>query len=324
MGAGTAIPWAARLHGALDGQAVQATLGDRGARVEARLGAPLDLGLQVRTKTLNPVGLFSRPVLLGDSSWDGEVLATADEPERARLFLVAPLTRAILDLNASATGIEIDDGAVASRYPPPDAPGLVDQLRRVALVAAEMDARRPTLPPAGPLAAHARALGALEGSGCVVSRSPLGLRGKVGATHVDARFRRMAAGRFSFELHVTPLEPGPDCGLLVSPTSLGDRAAVLLGGEDIRTGEPRFDRAFRVRCLDEARARGLVDAETRELLFELASLSDELALTERSILLRGEVSRLPAERVVTLIHAAATACERAARSAPRAAEGPYR
>lgn len=324
LSSGGLNPWAARLHGMIDGQAVQVTFGDRGARAEARIDPPLDLGLTIRQKTLRPTDLFSETVRLGDSDWDDEVVATADEAERARLLLDSPLKRLVLDLNASASGLEIDDASVATWSPQPDAPALIDQIRRVALVAGQIDRRRSDLPPAGPLAEHARVLAGLAGPQLALSISPLHLTGTLGAARLAVRFRRSAASRYTLELHATPLEPGPECGLTVRPATLGDRAAVLFGGEDIEIGEPRFDRAFRVRCLQPARARAIFDEEMRATLFEISSLSEELTLTERSLLVRTDAARVPAVRLAALLHAAAAACERTARVTTISPEGPYR
>ncbi|MEZ4307005.1 MAG: hypothetical protein R3F14_03010 [Polyangiaceae bacterium] len=99
--------------GELDGQRVIAAISSQGTLIDAVLRPPLDLGLSLSTRAFTFAPTFGRRIHLGDSSWDDELNATADEPDRARvLFRDSDLRGAVLMLNATNLGFEMTDHRV--------------------------------------------------------------------------------------------------------------------------------------------------------------------------------------------------------------------
>lgn len=316
--------WWAHADGVIDGHRVSAKHVNQGVLIQAWFEMPMDLGLSITSATFSTTTGFRDRIQLGDSDWDDELYATADEPSRAKALFESGLKPQVLALNALGARLTMNDATVSVVLPPPDVMGLVDVIRRTATVARDVDVVRRALPAAGPVVELAAAGSTFASQAAFeVTRCPFTMRGTLDGASVGVRCARWRSG-FGFELHAMPLDPGPEYGLSITPSTLLDHVATLFGGEDVRVGDTRFDPAFRVRCADPELAKALLDEEAQALLFDVASVADELTLTDRSLLLRTPAARVPPDRLVSTLQAAAALTARATRPSLRGREGPYR
>lgn len=312
-------------QGQLDGQQVSYAWGEQGSRVEALFDPPLDLGLHVRSRGFANLPSLGARVLLGDSNWDDEVIATADEPGRAAVLFAADARRGVLGLNATSAELELSDDRVVSHVTVLDVEGIVQALTHVARVASLVAAARRAVPVAAPLAAHAAILRTFAREHELqLEESPLDLRGELESVRLSARFVRTGRGEFQLDLRAEPLDTPPGFGLLVRRASALDRVRTFLGGQDILTGDPGFDPAFLVRAKDEPRARSGLDGDARALLLELGARFEEVSLDDASLAARTPVTRVRPDELVMLLSAACTVTERVARAASDVSRGPYR
>jgi hypothetical protein len=307
----------------VDGHRVRIERGEQGMRIKAFFAVSLDLGLMVSSRTFGLVDGLEGQLRFGDSDWDDEVHGVADEPERAKTLLDGELRGQIQHLNAYYLRVRIDDHAVAAFSEFAES-ACVKAVREAITIAQGVERRRVRLQPAALLAQHAANLETFaRANDLALMLTPLSLEGMLGGASVRAHFLRSESGVILFELLATPVEPGPERGLRVRPTTLGDRAAIFFGGEDIRAGEALFDKAFRVECTDTRHAETLLDEPTRKLLMDLASVSDEFNLGDNSLLMRSTATRFPSDRIVATVVGAAAVTARAARVFT-GRDGPYR
>jgi hypothetical protein len=312
------------VHGEMEGQKVRAVWSDRQTRVEALLDPGLDLGLRVHTR-----GFVEMPslhgVLLGDSNWDGEVSAVADEPARARVLFAGPARAAVLGLNARHTGIAITDDAVGVFVNEWDADVLETAFQLVARTAALVSEARRSVPPAEPLSHHARALRAFAAEHpCHVDETPLHAHGDLGPSRFVAHFVRTGRGAFDLDVRVAPVEPGQGIGLLVRCESAVDRVRTFLGGQDLQTGDAAFDPAFLVRAAEPDRAIAALDPDVRALLLDLRARFEKVTLDDASLSLRGPAARVRPDELGMLLDLASTVVDHVARAGAAVLRGPYR
>lgn len=90
------------------------------------------------------------------------------------------------------------------------------------------------------------------------------------------------------EVHVA-IWPPLDLGLCVRPQGLVERWLVeLVGVEDHETGDPDFDRVFRITAEEASRAQALLDAAVRRRITALASLEGEIEVRDGLVAARGQ------------------------------------
>lgn len=314
-----------RLRGVIDGQKVVCALTDRGARLEGIFEPALDLGLDVSTRQVTFIPTIGRKIAIGDSGFDEELDATADEPGRAALLFAGALRGAVLGLNATNMGLEMTDERVTVMAPLYDLKAAIDGLPKVARVAAMVAEARRSVPPAGPLNPYSEALGAFgRARGFQVEKTPLSAVGRLRDAAVSARCVR--TGRTAFDMEVRAAVPGGGdaMGLYVRRESLLDRARTLLGGQDLRTGDPAFDPVFLVQATDAERAVAALDGDVRALLLDLAARFDSVLLTGPELMLLGAVQRVRAADMEMVLEAASTVVERVVRASGAVLRGPYR
>ncbi|MFO0589666.1 MAG: hypothetical protein U0441_19160 [Polyangiaceae bacterium] len=311
--------------GELEGQRVRTVWSDRATVVRAELDPPLDLGLHVTSKAFVTLPSLSERVLLGDSNWDDEVVATADEAARGATLFEGDARRAVLGVNASSIGFLVTDERVDSYALQYDTGALESALQRVARVAALIHQGRASIPPPSVLAAHAEALATLARErGLTHERTPLRLSGALGPARVTVQFTREARGAFDLRVRAEPLEGSLGAGVRIRRETLVDRVRKIAGYQDLRTGDAAFDPMFLVQAEDEARAVAALDADVRALLLELARRFDEVEIDEAGITARGPARQCPAAEIVSLIEASTTVVDRIARASAAEVRGPYR
>jgi hypothetical protein len=312
-------------EGKLEGQQVSCAWNERGSRVEARFDPPLDLGLAIRSRGFANLPSLGQRVHLGDSNWDDEVIATADDAERAAVLFAADARRGLLGLNATTAHLEVTDERVVADVSLPDVESIVQALTHAARLASFVAAARLTVPVAAPLRAHAAALRAFAGEHRLqLEQSPLTLWGERTGVRLSAQFVRIGRNAFDVEVRVEPAEASDGFGLRVRRESTLDRVKTLFGGQDILTGDAVFDPMFLVRAEDEARAKGGLGGDVRALLLELARRFEVVSLDDASLVARSPVGRVPAAELVSLLEAACTVTELVGRAAADVSRGPYR
>lgn len=313
------------VQGELDGQRVRSAWGDRATTVFADLDPALDLGLEVHTHGFVTLPSLSERVLLGDSNWDDEVVATADDAERAAVLFADDARRAVLGLNATSAGFQVTDQAVAAYVLQLDEAMLVNAFQHAARAAQLLGRARKAVPVAAPIAAHAKALRALaRARSLTMEETPLAAAGELRAVRLAVRFQRTGRDAFDMVVRAEPTEGTLGSGLLVRRESLVDRLRTLVGGQDFRTGDAAFDPMFLVRGDEEARVLAALDADVRALLLDLAKRFEAVAMDEGGLSLRGSAARVPADQTATLLEAACSVVEAVARASGAVLRGPYR
>ena len=313
------------VRGEIDGQRVHSAWGDRATTVFADLDPPLDLGLDVQTHGFVTLPSLSERVLLGDSNWDDEVVAMADDAGRAALLFADDARRAVLGLNATSAGFKVTDQAVAAYVLQLDEAMLVQAFQHAARAAQLISRARKAVPVAAPLAAHAKVLRTLARErSLAIEETPLALTGELRSVRLSVRFQRTGKDEFDIVVRAEPTEGTLGSGLLVKRESLVDRLKTLVGGQDFRTGDAAFDPVFLVRGDEEARVLAALDAEVRALLLDLARRFPAVAMDEGGLSLRGSAARVPADQTATLLEAACAIVEGVARASGAVLRGPYR
>lgn len=312
-------------EGQLEGQQVSCAWNERGSRVEALFDPPLDLGLHVHSRGFANMPSLAARVVLGDSNWDDEVMATADDPARAAVLFASDARRSVLGLNAITSYLELSDESVVTHAMVLDVEAVIQALTHVARIAAVIAAERHRVPVARPLLAHAAVLQAFSREHDLMLReTPLDLRGELASAQLVARFVRTGRNEFDLDLRATPLDAPPGFGLVVRRGSALDRVRTFFGGQDILTGDPVFDPAFLARAEDEPRALGALEGDVRALLLDLSARFEEVSLDDAALSARTPVARVRPEDLTMLLEAACTVTERVARAAAAVTRGPYR
>lgn len=318
----------ARLGGVVEGQRVACALTSQALRLEGLFEPALDLGLDVSTRHVTFVPTLGRRLSLDDPSWDQELSATADEPERAARLFGDGVRGAVLGLNATNLGLSVDDERVTVLAPLYDVRAALEGLPRVARVAALVAEARAKVPVAGVLKKHSDALRAFGAGGAgrrlAIEETPLSASGELRDASIELRCARTGRAAFAMEVRAAALEPAADIGLLVRRESMLDRARTLLGGQDLRTGDAAFDPAFLVQAAEADRAAAALDADVRALLLDLRARFDEVTLTGATLALRGPAARVPAEDMAMVLEAASTVVARVARASGAVPRGAYR
>jgi hypothetical protein len=311
--------------GLLEGQRVSCTWSERGSRVEAWFDPPLDLGLHVRSLGFVNLPSLGSRVFLGDSNWDEEVIATADDAARAAVLFASDARRAVLGLNAISAYLEMSDESVATQVQTLDPEAVIQSLTHVARVAARIAVERLAVPVAAPLRAHAEVLRVFASEHELSLReTPLELRGEREGVLLEMWYLRTGRSEFDLEVRATPMEAPEGFGLVVRRESALDRVRTFLGGQDISTGDPVFDPAYLVRAEDEGRAIAALDPDVRALLMDLGARFEEVSLEGAALTARTAVKRVKAEDLRMLLEAACTVSERVARAAAGVTRGAYR
>lgn len=319
------LTFAPRVHGVLDGRPVRCTWGDQGARIEGLLEPPLDFGLHIATKNVTPSLDFGSRIVLGDSSWDDELHATADEPGRAGAAMTPDVRAAVLLLNAENAGITITDEKITAAALQYDVQASIRALRKVVNVARVLDeARSAAAPPASitPLVAACKAFAAE----CSLSfaNTPCRVNGTLRDVALSLAFRRTGKARFTLGLRAAPVAAPHGFGLVVRPESTLDRVRTFFGAQDVHTGDPTFDPAFLVQAAEEERARSALDPDVRALLLDLRRHFEKVTLHDATLTLETPAAPLRPEDLAPTIEMACTivsSVERASAATPR---GPYR
>ena len=315
----------ATVSGTLEGQRVHAAWGDRATAVRAELDPPLDLGLHITSKAFVTLPSLSERVLLGDSNWDDEVVATADEAPRGATLFDGDARRALLGLNASSVDFLVTDDRVESYVMQFDASLLETALHHVARVASLMDRERAKIPVPSVLAAHAEALRRLSRErGLSIEQTPLRVSGVLGPARVTVRSERKGRGTYHLHVRAEPIEGSLGTGLLVRRESLVDRVRKIGGYQDLQTGDAAFDPMFLVQAQDGARALAGLDADARALLVDLARRFECVEIDEGGLTAHGPARMCPAPEMVSLIEAATAVVDRIARASAAELRGPYR
>jgi hypothetical protein len=313
------------VHGELEGQHVRCSWGDRATRVDALLEPGLDLGLDVQGRNFVLVPTFGRKIVLGDSNWDDELSATADEPQRAAVLFAGDARGSVLKLNAQSWGFEIKDHHVTAFAQQYDVDGLVHAFQQVARVASQMDAARKAVPPASGLTQHAAALRAFGRKHQLgVEETPLHVWGQFKGVRLEARFVRTGKDTFDLQAGASPVEATLGSGLLVRRETAMDRARTFFGGQDLRTGDKVFDPAFLVQAQEAERALAALDGDVRALLLELRARFEAVKLEDGGLLLRGPATKVGAEALEGILESACTVVESVARANASVQKGPYR
>ncbi len=313
------------VHGELEGQSVRCSWGDRATKVEALLEPGLDLGLDIQGRNLVLVPTFGRRIVLGDSNWDDEVSATADEPDRAALLFAGEARGAVLRLNAMSWGFEIADDHVAAFSQQYDVDGLVHTFSQVARVASRIAEARKSLPAAGLLSQHAAAFREIARKHrLAVEETPLHLWGRIREVGILAWFVRTGKDAFDLAVRASPAEAGLGAGLLVRRETAMDRVRTFFGGQDLRTGDAVFDPAFLVQAAEAERAIAALDGDVRALLLELRGPFDRMRLEDAGLTLRGPAAKVAASALEGIAESACTVVESVARANAAVQKGPYR
>jgi hypothetical protein len=311
--------------GVLEGQRVSCTWSERGSRVEAWFDPPLDLGLHVRSLGFVNLPSLGSRVFLGDSNWDEEVVATADDARRAAVLFASDARRAVLGLNAITSYLEMTDESVVTQVAVLDPEAVIQSLTHVARVAARVAAARHAVPVAAPLRAHAEILrGFASDNGLLLRETPLELRREREGVVLEVGYLRTGRSEFDVEVRATPVDAPEGFGLVVKRESALDRVRTFLGGQDIVVGDPVFDPAYLVRAEDEKRAIAALDEDVRALLMDLGARFEEVSLEGASLTARTAVSRVRPEDLRMLLEAACTVSDRVSRGASGVTRGAYR
>jgi hypothetical protein len=142
-----------------------------------------------------------------------------------------------------------------------------------------------------------------------------------GALRMSAH--RVDRGQFYIAVHVVFDEP-LGIGLLVEPTQALDSIRCLLGKEDVKLGDSRFDPALIVQANRAYSVSTLLDHSVRAQILELLGLATGFRMTDDSIQIRAPISSDPRQGP-QLAEAAAELARRVARNArPGRVVGPYR
>lgn len=314
-----------RLIGVIDGQKVTCSATDRATRIDAILEPALDLGLSVSTRNITFIPTLGRKITLGDSSWDEELHATADEPERAAVLFSGALRGALLGLNATNMGVTMTDERVTIMAPLYDLRATLDALPKAARVAAMVSEARRQVPVAAQLKPYSNTLRALGRERWIeIADTPLSAAGTLREVALAVRGVRTGRAAFDLEVRATPLEGPAAMGLLVRRESMVDRVHAFFGGQDLRTGDAAFDPTFLVRAQDIDRAIVALDADVRALLLDLSSRFDEVTLSDSELSARGPAARLRPEDMEMVLEAASAIMARVVRASGAVIRGPYR
>jgi hypothetical protein len=279
---------------------------------------PLDLGLELCSLA------GARP----ERGFGACFRLRADEPDRARELLVAPLQKLLLAEIARGSSVTVrDQGIVVSQavYPKdeiwlPQALSACARAMPVILRAAE------ALPPAAALRGTAgrwQELGLRHGL-TLRTGSPLRLEGTFAGARVAASSVRVGPASYQVELRVALREP-LGLGLLIQPAALYDRHAEPLA-DDVTLGDRTFDDELVVRGEDGAALRAIFDAELRERILAAQRRHGPLFFLDDALGVR--LPALPEdpatlERTVTLLVDLAEHIQ-ARRRGPERHLGPYR
>lgn len=316
---------AARLQGEQNGQKVICSATDRGTRMEAPFEPALDLGLSVSTRQFTLTPTLGRKVALGDSSFDDEVHASADEPQRAAKLLSRGLCEVLLQLNAGNLEMTMTDERVSVLSAPYDMNAVATALPKIARVAELVAEARKRVPETEALSPYARELTAFGAErGLTVEKTPLSASGLLADAALGVRFLRVGQGTYELSVKARPVEVIAPMGLLIRRESLVDRVHTFFGGQDLRTGDPLFDPVFLVRATDAERATLALDADARAWLLDLAARFYSVTLSDAGLSLRGPVTRIKASDLPMALDATQSVVSRVARASSSVAHGPYR
>jgi hypothetical protein len=109
--------------------------------------------------------------------------------------------------------------------------------------------------------------------------------GQLGSVYVHVHSVRTDCLHYQLEVSVRFPEPLA-LGLDVQPTGVLDKVAVFFGGQDIQTGQPAFDGAFRVKAADTAGAVQLLDPGRAARILQLQANAGPTLINDEGIAVR--------------------------------------
>ena len=264
-------------------------------------------------------------MVVGDPSWDDEVAATADEPERAAHLLTPEVRSAVLRLNAETMGFELSDQKALASALQYDIEASVRALQVMARLGRAVKEARAAVPPPARIVGHVAACSAVAAAhGLAVEQTPFRMTGILREVSLSVAFRRTGAGQLAVHLQAAPVTPPRAFGLVVKPETTLDRVRTFFGGQDLQTGDAAFDPAFLVRAAEEGRALGALDSDVRALLLDLRARFEKVSLQDATVTLAGPVTGVRGDDMAHVIEMACTVVERVERASAAVVRGPYR
>ncbi len=320
-----------RMWGLVDGQPVQVVRELRGGGkqrvpwtvVSCVVSPPLDLGLCVTPQgTLSPLwnsltGQVDLPV--GDPAFDDAFVVRGDEHGRVHVLLDPALRGLLLSALRHGTTMTLGDAGlkIEQRGDVTDASWLEWALRVAAQTGLAMERARWNVPAATPLMVYraawddfARARG-LRGMS-----TPLCMWGMLGTREVRVYAVRVAELAYQLEIFVRyPDRLGLD--LLVRPNATFDSLSVILGGQDVRVGDPVFDPAFRVKAARADRVPAVLDPAVRDKMIRLHGVCSSLEVRDDGVALRTTQIPLRPDDALALLGEASSLADRVWNNARR-------
>jgi len=310
----------ARLHGVLDGVGVDLIANPSSITTRGWFSTPLDLGLSI-VAHVPFAPAFRNRVTVGEDSWDLEIDAYADEPDRGRALLCDELRSIVTQCNIGDPLFRIDDRHVELHGFAFDAEVF---LRRVAAVGAAVEAARREVPVAMPLARCAEAWSAVARARNLDWQStPLGIRGATDGLGLDVSTLRRSRGGHDVGIRLRVLEPAMVPKLRIRRETTADRVRAFFMRGEVQIGDDAFDRAFLIDCLDADLARRVLSPPVCAQLVELCARFEAVELSGAALSLSGDAAAVqPADldRALTLGAALAESIANAAAES----RGPYR
>ncbi len=314
------LPPTVRAHGVLDGARVELISNHADSFVRGWFATELDLGLAITAAVPFSVRFTGR-IDVGEASWDAELDARCDEPERGRALLGLELRRLIERVNVEDPTFVVDDRRVQFRVWPPH---FEAGLRRAAEVARLFEAARREVPAPTPLAPHAEAWRAIaQDLRVTCETTPLRLWGATEGLAVTAVTRRARAGVHAIDLALEDQDPSAWPALTLRRETVTDRVRAVLGAGDLLTGDEAFDRAFRVDASDPSWALRVLDPAARAALLDAAASFERVGLSGARLLLSGDAAGVAPGALAGALGWMTTLRECVARAAA-AQQGPYR
>lgn len=251
--------------------------------VVAPLLPALDLGLDVRP---DPFSSAIGVAAIGHVHLDREYMFGADELPRARALFDGALANRVYQMHCACWSVRLSDATVTVSGGPDPVDWNRAGMRNAVELADLVDAARPRVPGPWRPVAHEDQWHALATRlGAQLQRTPLRMSGQLDDLTLQAQMVRTATSTHQLELDLRR-DKALQAKLRVTPARpILDRAAVLLGGQDIELGDAPFDGAFRVRVGDAyvGALRGALDASTRALVMGVRARGATIHLDDQGV-----------------------------------------
>jgi hypothetical protein len=314
------LPPTVRARGLLDGARVELISNHADSFVRGWLATELDLGLKVTAQVPFSVRLRGW-IDVGEGSWDAEIDARCDEPDRGRALLGRELRRLIERVNVEDPTFVIDDRRVQFRVWPPH---FEAGLRRAVEVCHLFESARRDVPAPSALAPHAEAWRTLSRDRLLQHEpTPLRVWGTTEGVAVTGVTRRRREGLHGIDLVLEDQDPSLWPELTLRRETVGDKVRAAFGAGDLRTGDDAFDRAFRVEAKDAGWALRVLDPPARAALLAATGSFARVGLTGFRLFLSGDSTEVAPDALARALGWMTTLRESVARAAD-ASQGPYR